>query len=67
MHTISDLGTMYAISGQAKYGEFARAMLLAYAHNYPRYAHPAGWTVQRYPQHRGRGGSPASFSKTDYG
>ena len=47
-HTISDLGTMYALTGNVKDGEFCRQMLLAYARNYPRFPHPDGWIERRY-------------------
>jgi hypothetical protein len=46
--TLSDLGTLYALTGDAKYGEFCRKMLVAYAKYYPRYPHVAGWTERRY-------------------
>jgi len=45
---ISDLGTMYVLSGDPKYGEFAKNMLVAYATGYAHYGHPAGWTHNRY-------------------
>jgi hypothetical protein len=49
---ISDLGTMYALTGDEKYGEFCRRMLVAYAKGYPRYGHPkwrgADWTERCY-------------------
>jgi hypothetical protein len=47
-HTISDLGTIYALTGEAKYGEFCKKMLVAYAAGYPTYKHPADWTERRY-------------------
>jgi hypothetical protein len=49
---ISDLRTIYALSGEAKYGEFCRKMFLAYATNYVRYPHPADWTERRYRSER---------------
>jgi hypothetical protein len=49
---ISDLGTMYVLSGDAKYGEYAKKMLLAFAHAYPNYGHQGRrgqpWTEQMY-------------------
>ena len=45
---ISDLGTVYALTGEAKYGEYARKMLVAYAVGFPKYAHGAEWTPQKY-------------------
>ncbi len=35
---IANLGTAYALSGDAKYAEFAKRLLLAYADAYPNYA-----------------------------
>ena len=49
---MSDLATMYALTGEAKYGEFCRTMLLAYARNYARYPHPEDWTERRYRSER---------------
>lgn len=46
--TISDLGTMYALTGDERYGEYCRKMLVAYARAYPKLPHPAGWTEKRY-------------------
>ena len=34
---IANLGTLYALTGEAKYAEFAKQMLLAYADAYPDY------------------------------
>ena len=34
---ISDLGIVYALTGEAKYGEFARKLLIAYATEYQNY------------------------------
>jgi len=34
---IANLGTVYALSGDAKYGEFCKKLLLAYADAYPNY------------------------------
>jgi hypothetical protein len=34
---IANLGTVYALSGEEKYGEFAKKILLAYAEAYPNY------------------------------
>ena len=47
-NTIINLALVYSLSGDEKYGEYCRKMLLAYAQNYPRYQHPAGWTEKRY-------------------
>lgn len=41
---ISNLGVMYALTGDEKYGEYARRMLIAYAQGLPRYSRPADWT-----------------------
>lgn len=46
--TIADLGILYAITGEAKYADYCKQMLLAYARNYPRYPHPEGWKENRY-------------------
>ena len=50
--TISDLGTVYALSGEAKYGEYGKKMLVAYAAGYSRYGHPLmrgqKWTERAY-------------------
>jgi len=50
--SIADLGTMYALTGDEKYGEFCKKMLLAYAHGYARYGHPPfkgePWTLKAY-------------------
>lgn len=35
---IANLGTVYALSGDARYAEFAKRLLLAYADAYPNYA-----------------------------
>lgn len=35
---IANLGTVYALTGEAKYAEFAKQILLAYADAYPNYA-----------------------------
>ena len=45
---MSDLGTVYALSGDVRYGDYCRKMLLAYADGYPTYKHPDGWTLRRY-------------------
>jgi hypothetical protein len=49
---ISDLGTMYVLAGEEKYGEFCKKMLLAYANSYAKYGHPMRrgqkWTEQAY-------------------
>jgi oligo-alginate lyase len=46
--TMSDLATLYAITGDAKYGEYCKQMILAYAAHYSHYPHQAGWTVDKY-------------------
>jgi hypothetical protein len=50
--SISDLGTMYSLTGDAKYGELCRKMLLAYAKSYAHYGHPPfkgnPWTLKAY-------------------
>ena len=35
--SVCELATAYALTGEAKYGEFCRQMFLAYAENYPRW------------------------------
>ncbi len=49
---IASLGTLYALTGDAKYGDFAKKMLLAFAHGYPYWGHPlfkdAPWTEKAY-------------------
>lgn len=45
---IEDMGILYALTGEEKYGNYCRDMLLAYARNYPKYQHPAGWTLANY-------------------
>ena len=42
------LGVMYALTGDSKYAEYCKKMLLAYADGYPKYGHPFGWTESRY-------------------
>ncbi len=41
---IVSLGMMYQLSGDQKYGDFAKNMILAYADGYNNYGHPDGWT-----------------------
>lgn len=45
---IASLGMMYQLSGDEKYGEFAKSMLLAYADNFNNYGHPKDWTPKSY-------------------
>ncbi len=45
---ISDMGTIYALTEDPKYGEYGKKILLAYASNYPKYPHIAGWTEAKY-------------------
>ncbi|MEK7413276.1 MAG: heparinase II/III family protein [Planctomycetota bacterium] len=35
---VANLGVMYALTGEEKYGEFAKKIMLAYGDNYPNYA-----------------------------
>jgi hypothetical protein len=50
--SIADLGTMYSLTGEEKYGEFCKQMLLAYAQSYAHYGHPPfkgePWTLRAY-------------------
>ena len=39
---ISQLGMAYALTGEAKYGEYCRKLILAYAGNYTKWGHPKG-------------------------
>ena len=53
--TISKLGILYVLTGDAKYAEFCRKMLVAYAQGYPTYQHTEGWTINKYRSaHDGR-------------
>lgn len=45
---MSDLGMMYQLTGDAKYGDYLKKMILAYADNYNNYGHPQGWTENKY-------------------
>ena len=45
---MADLGMMYQLTGDQKYGEFCKKMLLAYADGYNNYGHPKGWTQKSY-------------------
>ncbi len=52
---MSMLGIAYVLTGDEKYGEFCRQMLLTYARNYPRYSHSEGWSEKKYRSaHDGR-------------
>ncbi|MEI6491461.1 MAG: heparinase II/III family protein [Verrucomicrobiota bacterium] len=42
------LGMMYSLTGDPKYAEYCKKMLLAYADSYPKYGHPADWTDKKY-------------------
>jgi hypothetical protein len=46
--TLGYLGIAYAFTGDAKYAEYARQMLLEYAQYYAHYPHPPGWTINSY-------------------
>lgn len=45
---MANLAMMYQLTGDAKYGEYAKKMLMAYADNYNNYGHPKGWTPAKY-------------------
>jgi hypothetical protein len=45
---MAKLGMMYQLTGDAKYADYAKKMLLAYADNYNNYGHRKGWTITRY-------------------
>jgi len=45
---IAELGTVYALTGDPKYAEYCRQMLVAYAKGYRTYQHPEGWTKRSY-------------------
>jgi len=45
---MADLGMMYQLTGDEKYGEYCKRMLLAYADGYNSYGHPVGWTEKQY-------------------
>jgi hypothetical protein len=42
------LGVMYNLTGEEKYAEYCKKLLLAYADAYPKYGHPAGWMQKNY-------------------
>ena len=42
------LGVMSNLTGDPKYAEYCKKMLLAYADGYPQYGHPADWTEKKY-------------------
>lgn len=46
--TISNLGILYALTGETKYGERCKSMLLAYAKAYPEMPRPKEWTEKKY-------------------
>lgn len=45
---IAKLGTAFQLSGDAKYGDYAKKMILAYADNFPNYGHPKDWTEKNW-------------------
>jgi len=45
---MANLGMAYQLTGDEKYGEFCKKMLLAYADGYNNYGHPSGWTRTKY-------------------
>ena len=44
--TVSALGTLYALTGDAKYAEYARKLLVEWAKNYPLYGKHPGFTMR---------------------
>jgi hypothetical protein len=46
--SMAKLGMMYQLTGDAKYADYAKKMLVAYADNYNNYGHPQGWTPVKY-------------------
>ena len=50
-----DMGMMYQLTGDQKYADYAKKMILTYADNYNAYGHPPGWTKEKYRSaHDGR-------------
>jgi len=47
-HDMAALGVMYNLTGDDRYAEYCKKLLLAYADAYPKYGHPAAWTKNRY-------------------
>ena len=45
---IASLGMAYQLTGDAKYGQFAKQMIVAYADNFPHYGHPKTWTEKNW-------------------
>ncbi len=45
---MGNLGMMYQLTGDEKYGEFCKKMLLAYADGFYHWGHVAGWTPGKY-------------------
>ena len=45
---MTQLGMMYQLTGDEKYGEYAKKMLLAYADGFYHWGHPEGWTPSKY-------------------
>jgi hypothetical protein len=45
---MGNMGMMYQLTGDEKYGEYAKKMLLAYADSYTHWGHPPGWTPGKY-------------------
>jgi hypothetical protein len=50
--TMTDLGTAYALTGDPKYGEYCRKMLLAYAFGFPRWGYPPNYTPKSHRSER---------------
>jgi hypothetical protein len=46
--SIAQLGMMYQLSGDVKYGEYCKKLLLGYADNYAKWGHTKGWTPGSY-------------------
>jgi hypothetical protein len=45
---MANMGMMYQLTGDEKYGEFCKKMLLAYADGFTHWGHPPGWTPGKY-------------------
>ena len=45
---MGNLGMMYQLTGDEKYGEYAKKMLLAYADGFYHWGHPDGWAPTKY-------------------
>ncbi len=46
--TIAQLGMVYQLTGDQKYAEYCKTLLLAYADNYTHWGHIKGWTPKSY-------------------